>query len=49
MDDTEGLCGQLDEDIQAAVEAYIDPWKEGEHPVHNNQFATTTATVAAEV
>ena len=48
MDDVEGLCDRLDEDIQAAVEAYFDPWKEGQNPVHQNQFVTAPATAAAE-
>ena len=48
MEDTEGLSERLDEDMQEAVEAYFDPWKEGENPVHKNQFVTTPATVAAE-
>ena len=48
MEDVEGLCDRLDEDIQAAVDAYFDPWKEGDNPVHENQFVTTPAAVAAE-
>ncbi len=48
MDDVDGLCDRLDEDIQAAVEAYFDPWKEGQNPVHQNQFVTAPATAAAE-
>ena len=48
MEDTEGLSDRLDEDMQATVEAYFDPWKEGENPVHKNQFVTTPATVAVE-
>ena len=48
MEDVEGLCNRLDEDIQAAVEAYFDPWKEGQNPVHQNQFVTAPATAAAE-
>ena len=48
MEDTEGLSNRLDEDMQATVEAYFDPWKEGGNPVHKNQFVTTRATVAVE-
>ena len=48
MEDVEGLCDRLDEDIQAAVDAYFDPWKEGDNPVHENQFVTAPAAVAAE-
>ena len=48
MEDTEGLSERLDDDMQEAVAAYFDPWKEGETPVHKNQFVTTPATVAVE-
>ena len=48
MEDVDGLCDRLDEDIQAAVEAYFDPWKEGQNPVHQNQFVTTPVAVAVE-
>ena len=48
MEDVEGLCDRLDEDIQAAVEAYFDPWKEGQNPVHKNQFVTTPVAVTVE-
>ena len=48
MEDVDGLCDRLDEDIQAAVEAYFDPWKEGQNPVHENQFVTAPATAATE-
>ena len=48
MEDVEGMSDRLDEDIQAAVDAYFDPWKEGANPVHENQFVTTPAAVAAE-
>ena len=48
MEDTEGLSDRLDEDMQATVEAYFDPWKEGQNPVHKNQFVTTPVAVASE-
>ncbi len=48
MEDAEGLGDRLDEEIQAAVEAYFDPWKEGEKPVHENQFVTAPVSAAAE-
>jgi nitrite reductase (NADH) large subunit len=38
VDDEEGICARLDEDIQAAVDAYIDPWQEATEPVHPSQF-----------
>ncbi len=39
VDDAEGICARLDEDVQAAVDAYVDPWSEAERPVHPTQFA----------
>ena len=48
MEDTEGLSDRLDEDMQATVEAYFDPWKEGQNPVHKNQFVTTPVALASE-
>lgn len=43
VDDAEGICQRLDRDIQAAVDAYVDPWKEGSDPVHPDQFAGALA------
>ncbi|HZA50622.1 MAG TPA: hypothetical protein VE549_07765, partial [Myxococcaceae bacterium] len=38
--DAEGVAARLDSEIQAAVDAYVDPWaSEGEQPVHLTQFA----------
>jgi nitrite reductase (NADH) large subunit len=40
VDDAEGICQHLDEQIQAAVDAYVDPWqKEAVEPVHPVQFS----------
>jgi nitrite reductase (NADH) large subunit len=40
VDDSEGLAVRLDAEIQAAVDAYVDPWaREAEQPVHPAQFA----------
>jgi len=39
VDDSEGICGQLDAAIDAAVDAYVDPWQEAVDPVHPSQFA----------
>jgi nitrite reductase (NADH) large subunit len=36
--DKEGICERLDEDIQAAVDAYVDPWQEASEPLHPSQF-----------
>ncbi|MDO8531067.1 MAG: nitrite reductase large subunit NirB [Dehalococcoidia bacterium] len=43
VDDADGICARLDADIQAAVDAYDDPWTESRKPVHPNQFAGTVA------
>lgn len=43
LDDSEGICERLDADIQAAVDAYKDPWLEAEIPVHPNQFVNVAA------
>ena len=39
VDDAEGVGSRLDEEIQAAVDAYRDPWEEALQPVHPAQFA----------
>ena len=39
VEDSEGLCARLDEEIQKAVDAYVDPWLEAEKPYHPAQFA----------
>jgi nitrite reductase (NADH) large subunit len=38
VDDEEGIGERLDTDIQAAVDAYVDPWQEASRPVHPEQF-----------
>lgn len=38
IDDSLGICEQLDRHIQQAVEAYRDPWKEAEIPAYPQQF-----------
>jgi nitrite reductase (NADH) large subunit len=48
VDDAEGIAARLDAAIQAAVDAYQDPWLEAEHPVHPSQFRSTLATVGAD-
>jgi nitrite reductase (NADH) large subunit len=40
VEDAEGICEQLDRAIQAAVDAYVDPWLEAERPVHPSQFVS---------
>ncbi len=46
VDDAESICARLDAEMQAAVDAYRDPWREAEIPVHRNQFVSTLAPVA---
>ena len=48
VDDVEGIAEGLDAAIQAAVDAYRDPWLEADQPIHPSQFRSTLATVAAE-
>ena len=46
MDDSDGVAESLESDIQASVEAYFDPWKEGTKPVHQNQFVSAPVAVS---
>ena len=39
IEDSLGICAQLDERIQTAVDAYKDPWKEADIPAYPSQFA----------
>jgi nitrite reductase (NADH) large subunit len=41
VDDEEGICERLDEEIRSAVDAYLDPWQEAVNPVHPSQFVNT--------
>jgi nitrite reductase (NADH) large subunit len=41
VDDDEGIAARLDIDMQAAVDAYADPWKEGDAPRTEAQFSET--------
>jgi nitrite reductase (NADH) large subunit len=47
VEDREGIAARLDADIQASVDAYVDPWQEAETPATQNQFATTLQAVGA--
>ncbi len=40
VDDCDGLASRLDADMQKAVEAYRDPWRDGANPVTAGQFRT---------
>jgi len=48
VDDAEGLGPALDRAVQAAVDAYVDPWDEAEAPVHPLQFTTVVPAAATE-
>ncbi|MEO5958035.1 MAG: NAD(P)/FAD-dependent oxidoreductase, partial [Opitutaceae bacterium] len=39
IEDSEGIAARLDADIQKAVDAYVDPWKEAELPAYPGQFS----------
>jgi nitrite reductase (NADH) large subunit len=41
VDDDEGICERLDEEIRSAADAYLDPWQEAVRPVHPSQFVNT--------
>jgi nitrite reductase (NADH) large subunit len=43
--DEEGICARLDADIQAAVDAYVDPWLEASAPMHPEQFSNVIEAV----
>lgn len=45
VDDAEGVCQRLDAEVQAAVDAYKDPWREAAKPVHPSQFLSLIASV----
>jgi nitrite reductase (NADH) large subunit len=47
VEDSEGICARLDQAIQAAVDAYVDPWQEAVAPATPTQFATALTPVAA--
>ena len=49
IEDSEGICARLDADIQAAVEAYKDPWKEAELPAYPGQFSAPELTEALAI
>ena len=46
VEDSEGIAARLDADIQKAVDAYVDPWKEAELPAYPGQFSAPELTHA---
>ena len=41
VEDRDGDAARLDTEMQKAVEAYRDPWKDGEEPSTPGQFRTS--------
>ncbi|MDQ2728664.1 MAG: nitrite reductase large subunit NirB [Actinomycetota bacterium] len=41
VDDSEGIAHRLEAEMQKAIDAYKDPWKEAESPVTPGQFRTS--------
>jgi nitrite reductase (NADH) large subunit len=48
VDDVDGICVGLDAAVQAAVDAFVDPWQEATAPVHPLQFTTVVKTLETE-
>ncbi len=49
IEDSEGIAARLDADIQKAVDAYVDPWKEAESPAYPGQFSAPELAGALSV
>jgi nitrite reductase (NADH) large subunit len=49
VQDSLGICAQLDAEIQKAVDAYRDPWKEADLPAYPAQFSGPELAYALEV
>jgi nitrite reductase (NADH) large subunit len=49
IEDSEGIAARLDADIQKAVDAYVDPWKEAELPAYPGQFSAPELAQALAV
>jgi nitrite reductase (NADH) large subunit len=49
VDDTLGICAQLDAEIQRAVDSYRDPWQEADRPAYHAQFSGAELSYALEV
>ncbi len=45
INDTEGIAVELDAKIEETVDAYVDPWEEGENPTHEAQFESVVSRV----
>ena len=49
IEDSLRICDQLDKDIQKAVDAYVDPWKEANVPAYPAQFSGPELAAVLEV
>jgi nitrite reductase (NADH) large subunit len=49
VEDSLGICCHLDAEIQKAVDAYQDPWKEAEVPNYPRQFSAPELAHVLEV
>jgi nitrite reductase (NADH) large subunit len=38
VNDSEGICSQLDEEVEKTMAAYLDPWLERDNPAYAGQF-----------
>jgi nitrite reductase (NADH) large subunit len=45
VEDSEGICQRLDQAMQAAIDAYVDPWQEASKPATPAQFTSTLDVV----
>jgi nitrite reductase (NADH) large subunit len=43
VDDALGICQRLDQEIQASIDAYVDPWLEADAPAFAGQFEAPRA------
>jgi nitrite reductase (NADH) large subunit len=43
--DERGIAARLDAEMEAAVDAYVDPWREATAPVHPAQFSEVLVTI----
>jgi nitrite reductase (NADH) large subunit len=47
MEDSEGICGRLDAEIDRTANSFRDPWQEGLEPIHPLQFVEALEPVGA--
>jgi nitrite reductase (NADH) large subunit len=45
VDDRDGIVAGLDDRMQAAIDAYRDPWREGRKPITPGQFTDSLPLV----